>query len=145
MENNNLFLNLGADGFILMLFLVWIVGHAWYSVLNRNDGNSANRAEMALSFGILGTFLGIVAGLLGFDVRDIQGSIPQLLSGLQYAFITSIAGMISSILIKLTASKGGQSVSAASPESIQAELGRINETLQNNNKLRSEEDRKSVV
>ena len=139
MENNNLFLNLGADGFILMLFLVWIVGHAWYSVLNRNDGNSANRAEMALSFGILGTFLGIVAGLLGFDVRDIQGSIPQLLSGLQYAFITSIAGMISSILIKLTASKGGQSVSAASPESIQAELGRINETLQNNNKLRSEE------
>ena len=139
MENINLFLNSDADGLILISFMALIVIHLVYSVLKKNDGNSAYRAEMALSFGILGTFLGIVTGLLGFDVRDIQGSIPQLLSGLQYAFITSISGMISSILIKLTASKGGQSVSAASPESIQAELGRINETLQNNNKLRSEE------
>ena len=139
MENNNLFLNPDIEGLILMAFMFWIVSHAWYSVLNRRDGNAANRADMALSFGILGTFLGIVAGLLGFDVKDIQGSIPQLLSGLQYAFITSIAGMFSSIIIKLSAAKGEVSGSAASPESIQTELRGINGTLQNNNNLRAEE------
>ena len=139
MENNNLFLNPDIEGLILMAFMFWIVSHAWYSVLNRRDGNAANRADMALSFGILGTFLGIVAGLLGFDVKDIQGSIPQLLSGLQYAFITSIAGMSSSIIIKISAVKEKETSSAASPESIQTELRGINRTLQNNNNLRAEE------
>ena len=139
MENNNLFLSPDADGLILMLFTAFIVGHGIYSVLKKNDGKSSNRADMALSLGILGTFLGIVIGLLGFDVRDIQGSIPQLLSGLQYAFITSISGMISSILIKLTASKGEVAGSSASPESIQTELSKINKTLQVNNNFRTEE------
>ena len=139
MENNNLLLNPDTTTFLLSVFLCLIVSHGVYSLINRSKGNAANRADMALSFGILGTFLGIVAGLLGFDVKDIQGSIPQLLSGLQYAFITSIAGMFSSIVIKLSAAKGEVSGSAASPESIQTELRGINGTLQNNNNLRAEE------
>ena len=122
-----------------MLFTAFIVAHGIYSVFKKNDGNSLNRAEMALSLGILGTFLGIVIGLLEFDVRDIQGSIPQLLSGLKYAFTTSICGMISSIVIKLTSSKGEVAGSSASPESIQTELCKINVTLQGNNDLRTEE------
>ena len=139
MENNNLLLNPDTTTFLLSVFLCLIVSHGVYSLINRSKGNTANRADMALSLGILGTFLGIVAGLLGFDVKDIQGSIPQLLSGLQYAFITSIAGMFSSIIIKLSAAKGEVSGSAASPESIQTELRGINGTLQNNNNLRAEE------
>jgi hypothetical protein len=139
MGYNNQFLTPDVDGFILMLFTAFIVAHGIYSVFKKNDGNSLNRAEMALSLGILGTFLGIVIGLLEFDVRDIQGSIPQLLSGLKYAFTTSICGMISSIVIKLTSSKGEVAGSSASPESIQTELCKINVTLQGNNDLRTEE------
>lgn len=44
------------------------------------------------SLGILGTFLGIVVGLLNFDVKNIDGSITALLAGLKTAFITSIVG-----------------------------------------------------
>ena len=139
MENINLLLNPDTTTFLLSVFLCLIVSHGVYSLINRSKGNTANRADMALSFGILGTFLGIVAGLLGFDVKDIQGSIPQLLSGLQYAFITSIAGMFSSILIKLFAVNKKGPLSEATPESIQTELSKINETLENNNKIRTEE------
>lgn len=57
--------------------------------------------NIAVSLGILGTFSGIYLGLLEFDVKDISTSIPKLLEGLKTAFITSIAGMIASILLKL--------------------------------------------
>ena len=49
--------------------------------------------------GVLGTFLGITIGLIGFDTKDIAGSIPILLGGLSTAFFTSLAGMIGSLLL----------------------------------------------
>jgi hypothetical protein len=58
--------------------------------------------NIAVSAGILGTFCGIYIGLQQFDVLDINGSIPSLLDGLKTAFITSIAGSIASILMKLS-------------------------------------------
>lgn len=56
--------------------------------------------------GILGTFAGIIVGLLDFDVSQIETSIPGLLAGLQTAFITSLAGMAASIVYKLVLSTG---------------------------------------
>ena len=47
------------------------------------------------SIGILGTFTGIIAGLLNFDTKDIDTSIGPLLEGLKTAFITSLFGMFS--------------------------------------------------
>ena len=124
---------------ILAIFLIGIFLHLVISLINRRKGNASYNAEMSLSFGILGTFMGIVLGLVNFDVDDIQGSIPQLLEGLKFAFTTSIAGMISSILIKLFPGKDTESRSEATPETIQAELGKINQTLErNNNELRDE-------
>ena len=124
---------------ILAIFLIGIFLHLVISLKNRRKGNASYNAEMSLSFGILGTFTGIVLGLVNFDVDDIQGSIPQLLEGLKFAFTTSIAGMISSILIKLFPGKDTESRSEATPETIQAELGKINQTLErNNNELRDE-------
>lgn len=52
-----------------------------------------------VTLGILGTFLGIFIAILAFDVSDIQGSVPSLLEGMKTAFITSIAGMLGSILL----------------------------------------------
>lgn len=54
-------------------------------------------ATLMTSLGILGTFIGIVIGLLGFDTSNIDGSIPNLLEGLKTAFITSICGLIGAI------------------------------------------------
>ena len=120
---------------ILSIFSIGIFLHLIYSLINRRKANTLNSAEMALSVGILGTFSGIFIGLLGFNVDDIQGSIPQLLSGLKLAFTTSIAGMVSSILIKLFAVKDTETQGEATPETIQAELSRINETLEKNNTI----------
>lgn len=50
------------------------------------------------TLGILGTFVGIYAGLQSFNVNDINASIPQLLMGLKTAFFTSIVGIILSLI-----------------------------------------------
>jgi len=59
--------------------------------------------SLLVGVGILGTFVGIFAGLLDFDVKDIDASIPPLLDGLKIAFSTSIAGMSYSIILRTIA------------------------------------------
>jgi hypothetical protein len=49
------------------------------------------------TLGIFGTFVGIAYGLWKFDVKNIDGSIPQLLDGLKTAFFTSIFGIFFSV------------------------------------------------
>ena len=51
------------------------------------------------TLGVLGTFLGITIGLLAFDTKDLDQSIPKLLDGLKTAFFTSLAGMVSSVFL----------------------------------------------
>src|SRR5690606_6042084 len=53
-----------------------------------------------VSLGILGTFIGIVIGLLDFNAHDIKNSIEGLLDGLKTAFITSLVGMSLSLVLK---------------------------------------------
>lgn len=54
------------------------------------------------ALGILGTFSGIFIGLYYFDVQDLKGSVPLLLEGMKVAFSTSIAGLVSSIGLRIT-------------------------------------------
>jgi uncharacterized protein YukE len=54
------------------------------------------------SIGVLFTFVGIFKGLYDFDVNHIDRSIPFLLKGLKTAFLTSILGLILSILFSVT-------------------------------------------
>ncbi len=77
------------------------------------------------TMGIFGTFLGIVLGLLDFNQLDIEASIPPLLEGLKTAFITSLAGILLSLLFKtastfsfLKAKQVEESLSHATPEAI---------------------------
>ena len=51
--------------------------------------------------GLLGTFIGIFNGLVEFDTGDIQASVPVLLEGLKFAFLTSILGMTLAALLHL--------------------------------------------
>ena len=56
------------------------------------------------SLGILGTFMGLMQGLTSMDISNAEGtlqSIPQLLSGMQFAFATSVAGIACSLLFNM--------------------------------------------
>ena len=53
------------------------------------------------SLGVLGTFTGILIGLLDFDVNRVDNSVPALLAGLKVAFTTSIVGISSAIIFRL--------------------------------------------
>jgi len=57
--------------------------------------------SLMTSMGLFGTFLGIFIGLLQFDTKRIDGSIEQLLGGLQTAFVTSLIGMGFAIWFKI--------------------------------------------
>lgn len=51
------------------------------------------------TLGVLGTFLGITKGLMYFNTRDLENSIPELLDGLKTAFFTSLLGMSGSLIL----------------------------------------------
>jgi hypothetical protein len=55
----------------------------------------------AATSGIILTFYGIWMGLIGFDVADIESSIPALLLGLKTAFASSLMGLGTSMIINL--------------------------------------------
>ena len=52
------------------------------------------------SLGVLGTFTGILIGLLDFDVNRVDNSVPALLAGLKIAFTTSIVGIAAAIIFR---------------------------------------------
>ncbi len=60
--------------------------------------------SLLVSLGFLGTLIGLAQGLAGFDMSDsaaAQQSIMVLIPGMRYAFVTSIFGVIGSILFTL--------------------------------------------
>ena len=57
--------------------------------------------SLLTTIGILGTFVGIYIGLHEFNISNIDGSIPKLLSGLKVAFTTSIAGIVGAVFLKI--------------------------------------------
>ncbi len=57
--------------------------------------------SMLATLGVLGTFTGILLGLLDFNVDAIDDSIPRLLGGLTVAFSTSIVGMGAALIFRV--------------------------------------------
>jgi chromosome segregation ATPase len=98
---NILFLMGSTNLAILSVCIAFMVYLAWYDNKTLKDKGSehSDQKSVIVSVGVLGTFVGIVLGLLGFDAQNIQESIPPLLNGLKFAFLTSIAGMIISIAV----------------------------------------------
>jgi len=62
-----------------------------------NDDRWPGLAQLS---GTLFTFIGITIALFGFDTADIDGSVPIMISGMRLAFISSIAGMTSAMIIR---------------------------------------------
>lgn len=89
-----------TDAFIALILAVFVI-----ALYQAEKGKHSQFLEYApgimTSLGILGTFVGIVIGLLAFNVDDIDGSIKALLAGMKTAFITSLAGMLLSVVFKV--------------------------------------------
>ncbi|WP_226086028.1 MotA/TolQ/ExbB proton channel family protein [Mesobacillus sp. S13] len=58
-------------------------------------------ASITILIGVLGTFIGLVVSLAGIDAGLADNSIMTILSGVNTAFYTSIAGIVYSITINL--------------------------------------------
>ncbi len=80
---------------VLMLILAW-VDLKTFKTQNHRDFKS-----IIMSMGVLGTFVGIFVGLMGFNASNVEESIPILLEGLKVAFYTSIAGMGIAIMLAI--------------------------------------------
>lgn len=79
---------------------------AFFAKTNRFPALVNYTPSLLTTIGIFGTFTGIVIGLLMFDHTNIDGSISALLAGLKTAFITSLLGILSSILFKILQTMG---------------------------------------
>lgn len=95
----------GASASSMTEWFVWIMlGIFILAVAQGKKGGHGQFLEHApsvlVSLGILGTFIGIVIGLLDFNAHDIKNSIEGLLDGLKTAFITSLTGMSLSLVLK---------------------------------------------
>ena len=86
-----------TDAFIVIIGLVLVLS-LFQAARSRHSQFLEYAPTLMTSLGILGTFTGVVIGLLGFDTYNIAESIPTLLEGLKTAFITSIVGMFAAML-----------------------------------------------
>ena len=92
-----------AFTYLIVAYLIF----ALVMLRNAAEGSKA-RALVDLApttlttLGILGTFTGIFLGLLDFDIRTINKSVPALIEGLKVAFGTSILGLASALVFRVT-------------------------------------------
>jgi len=108
----------------LWLLLVWFGVSAWLHRQGRSPTLTAHAPALPASLGILGTFVGIVVGLLDFDPQRLDESIGGLLEGLKTAFVSSIAGILASVMFKfvepllMRKSSGAAEPAGVGPEDI---------------------------
>lgn len=79
--------------------LLWMLALAFKDQSSLKKGDHTDYKSVIVSIGVLGTFIGIVLGLWNFNTNNIEASVPALLEGLKFAFITSIAGMTISVVL----------------------------------------------
>ncbi|MFT7591757.1 MAG: ABC-type transporter Mla subunit MlaD [bacterium] len=111
-----------------IFLVVWISLTVIGPILLRKRG--AQEGQMiATTLGILGTFLGIVYGLINFDTANITAAVPELLNGLKFAFVTSIAGMSASLIIGAFPRQLGFESGVAGAEASKSESELLGELL----------------
>ena len=78
---------------LIIVFLAIQCKITIYSFKNQ----TTKHAHWCQSVGMIGTFLGIVYGLLSLNTEDLFNSVNGLINGMSLAFITSLSGMILSL------------------------------------------------
>ena len=69
-----------------------------------SSGFSDALPGLMVSLGFMGTLIGLAVGLSGFNMGDeeaIMTSIETLIPGMRYAFMTSIFGVVGSVVFTL--------------------------------------------
>lgn len=115
---------------VILAAMVGIFGFGlWFTKQAKHPEFIGYVPTLLTTLGIFGTFLGIVLGLLDFNQNNIEASIPPLLEGLKTAFITSLAGIFTSLVFKtlstfsfLKPAVAEATVSEATPEAILAAM-----------------------
>lgn len=115
-----------TDAFFIAMLAVLAVGFLAFFTSRSNKAKRrtafADYAPTLLtSLGILGTFTGIVSGLLNFDIEHIDTSISTLLGGMKTAFLTSVVGVCFSIILKIIYTLGVKKEIAEEEQTIDAE------------------------
>ena len=99
--------------------------------------------------GVLGTFLGIAYGLWDFDSENLDASVPQILDGLKFAFLTSIAGMITSWYINKYLSKAydklGETDITTAALNLSKTVEDLKSSIENNNSKALESAMKKIT
>ena len=88
------------DMYLIIFVALALMGVAIYRFRKFRHQQVNAIASIVTVIGVLGTFVGIAWGLLNFDTKDIENSVPKLLEGLKAAFFTSIAGIAGAIYLK---------------------------------------------
>lgn len=115
--------------FFCALMLIWLALALFY-LFRPSSTERAGAKFVAMTpnglvtLGVLGTFTGILIGLLDFDVARIDDSVPRLLAGLKIAFTTSIVGISAAILFRLVRvlAPGEAASDGVTPDDIYAAL-----------------------
>ena len=115
-----------TDAFFIAMLAVLSVGFLAFITSRSNKAKRrsifADYAPTLLtSLGILGTFTGIVSGLLNFDIEHIDTSISTLLGGMKTAFLTSVIGVCFSIGLKIIYTLGVKKEKLEEEQTIDAE------------------------
>ena len=119
----------------LWLLLVLFVLSVYWLRKGEYPTLTAHAPALLASLGILGTFVGIVVGLLDFDPERLDESIEGLLEGLKTAFVSSIAGILASLVFRgaepfLMVRSPGAAGPGVGPEDVVAVLTEQKELLQ---------------
>ena len=97
--------NESLSNLLIAIVAVVCIGMTCQAIIKaRIDGKINNNAQYVVSIGVLGTFVGILIGLWDFQTGSsdiIQESISTFLTGMRFAFVTSVLGMLCSLIIKL--------------------------------------------
>ena len=120
---------------VLVRLLAVLARAQWLSGFDRTA------PTLLTTLGVLGTFTGIFFGLLDFDVTNIDDSVPQLLSGLKIAFVTSIFGMAAMIVLRFIQAVIPRPVTGeteATPEIIHGTLEAIKKGIEDASKQEQE-------
>jgi MFS family permease len=79
---------------VIVVFMLYLFGKAL-----KKDNRTA-WASYLVSLGIFGTFLGITVALLSLGTGAVEESVPDLLGGMQIAFISSAVGILLSLILR---------------------------------------------
>lgn len=93
---------------VLIVTLVFLVGWAIYALTLFRKAKKEPASINVFRFqsiptvfttlGVLGTFVGIAIALIGFNIKEIDSSISELLAGMRTAFWSSVVGITGSLV-----------------------------------------------